>query len=60
MAKSDIQQQIDGLQHHIDSLLDNNNLLKHQVDSLQQSINSTRDSLQNMLQQNPSDTVSSI
>lgn len=60
MAKPDIQQQIDGLQHHIDSLVNNNNLLKHQVDSLQQSINSTRDSLQNMLQQNPSDTVSSI
>lgn len=60
MAKSNIPQQTNELQDQLDSLVENNNFLTNQIDSLQQTISITRDSLQKMLSQDPSETASSI
>jgi hypothetical protein len=60
MANPIIQQESNGLQDQFNSLVDSNNILKEQVDSLQRVISDTRDSIQNMLQQQPSDTTFSL
>ena len=60
MANPIIQQESNGLQDQFNSLVDSNNILKEQVDSLQREISDTRDSIQNMLQQQPSDTTFSL